>query len=137
MKTRTKLIVAAVVIVAAVATWFLFKGQIRNWFAILGAGGLAAILGLKKSSVDEAKAQKVGEDAKQKILDTPAATVVAGLDADTRARIDEAKQPAVIDTEPIIDGSLDDARRLSAANLVGNAVQGPSQGGSGQSNGGS
>ena len=136
MTTRTKWIVAAVIIIAAAAAWFLFKGQIRNWFAILGAGGIAAILGLKKPSVDEAKAQKAGEDAKQAIMDTPPATVVSGLDADTRARIDEAKQPAAIDTEPIVDGSLDDARRLSAANLVGNAIQGPSQGGSRQSNGG-
>ena len=137
MKIRTKLIIAAVVIVAAVAGWLLFQGQIKNWFAILGAGGLASLLGLKKPSVDEAKAQKVGEDAKQTVLDTPATTVVASLDPDTRARIDEAKQPAVIDTEPIIDDSIDDARRLSAANLVGNAIQGPSQSGDGQSNGGS
>ena len=92
MTTRTKWIVAAVIIIAAAAAWFLFKGQIRNWFAILGAGGIAAILGLKKPSVDEAKAQKAGEDAKQAIMDTPPATVVSGLDADTRAGIDSAKQ---------------------------------------------
>ena len=137
MKTRTKFIIAAVVIVLAAAAWFLFKGQVRNWFAILGAGGLAAILGLKKPSVDEAKAQKAGEDAKQKVMDTPPATVVAGLDADTRARIDAEKQPAVIDTKPIVDGSLDDARRLSDANLVGSSVQSAGKSGDGQSGGGS
>jgi len=130
MTTRTKWIVAAVIVVAAAAAWFLFKGQIRNWFAILGAGGIAAILGLRKPSVDEAKAQKAGEDAKQAVLDTPPATVVSGLDADTRARIDEAKQPAVIDTKPIVDGSLDDARRLSDAHFERDRIPGPGPGGS-------
>jgi hypothetical protein len=137
MKTRTKWIIAAVVIVVAAAAWFLFKGQVRNWFAILGAGGLAAILGLKKPSVNEAKAKKAGEDAKQKVLDTPPATVIAGLDPDTRARIDAEKQPAVIDTEPIVDGSLDDARRISDANLIGSSVQGAGKSGNGQSKDGS
>ena len=130
MTTRTKWIVAAVIVVAAAAAWFMFKGQIRNWFAILGAGGIAAILGLRKPSVDEAKAQKAGEDAKQAVMDTPPATVVSGLDADTRARIDEAKQPAVIDTKPIVDGSLDDARRLSDAHFVRDRIPGPGPGGS-------
>ena len=95
MKTRTRLILAAVVIVAAVAGWFLLSGQIKNWFAIIGAGGLASLFGLKKPTVNEDTAKKAGEDAKQKVMDTPPDTVVSGLDADTRAGIDAAKHGAL------------------------------------------
>ena len=92
MKTRTRLILAAVIIAAAIVGWFFISEQFKNWFAILGAGGLASLLGLKKPTVNEDAAKKAGEDAKQKIMDTPPNTVVAGLDADTRAGIDAAKQ---------------------------------------------
>ena len=127
MKTRTKLILAAVVIVAAVAGLLILK---ENWIAIIGAGGIASLFSIKKPSVNEAEAKKAGEDAKQAVMDTPPATVVSGLDADTRARIDEAKQPAVIETKPIVDGSLDDAQRLSDAHFERDRIPGPGPGGS-------
>jgi hypothetical protein len=92
VKTRTKLILAAVVIAAAVAGWLLVKDDVKGLFAVLGAGGLASLLKAKKPTVNEDSAKKAGEDAKQKILDTPSDTVVASLDADTRAGIDAAKQ---------------------------------------------
>jgi hypothetical protein len=95
VKTRTRLILAAVVIAAAVAGWLLVKDDVRNLFAILGAGGLASLLKVKKPTVNEAAAKKAGEDAKEKVLDTPPDAVISGLDADTRARIDDAKQAGI------------------------------------------